>query len=123
MTNFTQTMHNWQRMCNYFDKHYNEDCCHICPIQNCGAIWEMEDTTDWKKIEEIVNTWSAEHKEPIYPSWREYLKKMGLTTSKNVYFSDEYSAEVKLEDRLTEKADQPIPAEIATALGLESKYN
>lgn len=122
MTNFAQTMHDWQRMCKYFDEHYHEDCCHICPIQNCGAIWEMEDTTDWGEIEEIINTWAAEHKEPIYPSWREYLKKMGLTTSKNVYFSDENGAGIKHEDGLTEKANQPIPAKIATALGLEPKY-
>ena len=122
MTNFAQTMHDWQRMCNYFDEHYHEDCCHICPIQNCGAIWEMEDTTNWGEIEEIISTWAKEHKEPIFPSWREYLKKMGLITPKSVYFSDENGAGVKLEDGLTEKANQPIPAEIATALGLEPRY-
>ena len=122
MTNFAQTMHDWQRMCKYFDEHYHEDCCHICPIQNCGAIWEMDDTTNWKEIEEIINVWAAEHKEPIYPSWREYLKKMGLTTPKNVYFADENGAGIKPEDGLTEKANQPIPAEIATALGLEPRY-
>lgn len=122
MMNFAQTMHNWQRMCKYFSEHYNEDCCRICPIQNCGAIWEMEDTTDWEEIEKIINTWAVEHPEPIYPSWREYLKKMGLTTPKSVYFSDENGAGVKLEDGLTEKADKPIPVVIAAALGLEPRY-
>jgi len=123
MTNFAQTMRDWQRMCKYYDEHYQEDCCHICSLQSCGAIWEMDDTTNWKEIEEIVNTWAAEHPEPKYPTWREYLKEMGLIGSKTVYFSDDYGAEVKkLEDGLTEKANQPIPAEIATALGLEPHY-
>jgi len=122
MTNFAQIMRDWQRMCKYYDEHYQEDCCHICPIHNCDAIWAMDEATDWGKIEEVVNTWAAEHPEPKYPTWREYLKKMGLTTPKSVYFIDEYSAGARLEDRLNEKADQPIPAEIATALGLEPRY-
>lgn len=122
MTNFTQTMRNWQRMCKYFDKHYEDECCRICLIHNCDAIWAMDEATDWGKIEEIVNTWAAEHPEPKYPTWREYLRKMGLTTPKSVYFSNEDGAGVKLEDDLAEKADQPIPAEIATALGLEPHY-
>ena len=89
ITNFTQTMHDWQRMCKYFDEHYHEDCCHICPIQNCGAIWEMENTTNWKEIEEIISTWAAEHKEPIYPTWREYLKKIGVVIERNIeYFEN-----------------------------------
>jgi len=119
MTNFAQTMHDWQRMCKYFDEHYHEDCCHICPIQSCDAIWMMDDTTDWGKIEKEINIWAAEHPEPKYPTWREYLKKMGLTTPKSVYFSDENGAGVRLEDGLAEKANQPIPAEIAAAIGLE----
>jgi len=122
MINFAQTMHNWQRMCNYFDEHYQEDCCHICPIHNCDAIWAMDEATDWEKIEESINDWAAEHPEPKYPTWREYLKEKGLITPKKIYFSDEYNAGFKLEDRLNEKADQPIPAKIATALGLEPHY-
>lgn len=127
ITSFAQIMHDWQRMCKYFDEHYHEDCCHICPIQNCGAIWEMEDTTDWGEIEEIVNTWSAEHPEPKYPSWREYLKKIGLIDEQhiqfqeyspnNVYYKTEKNAAI-----LNEKANQPIPAKIADVLGLEPHY-
>lgn len=124
MTNFAQTMHDWQRMCKYFDEHYREDCCRICPIQNCGAIWEMEDTTNWGEIEEIISTWAAEHKEPIYPTWREYLKKMSLIDERdiqfqecspnNVYYKIDKNAAI-----LNEKANQSIPAKIAAALGLE----
>ena len=122
MINFTQTMHNWQRMCKYFDEHYQEDCCHVCPIHNCDAIWAMDETTDWGKIEESINAWAAEHPEPKYPTWREYLKEMGLTTSTNVYFSSENGAGIRINDTLNENADCPIPAEIAVALKLEPKY-
>jgi len=122
MTNFAQTMRNWQRMCKYLDERYEEESCRICLIHNCDAIWGMDEATDWGKIEEIVNTWAAEHPEPKYPTWREYLKKMGLTTPKSVYFSDENDTGLKVEDILTEKANQPIPPEIATALGLEPHY-
>lgn len=123
ITSFAQIMHDWQRMCKYFDEHYSEDCCHICPIQNCGAIWEMDDATDWGEIEKIVNTWAAKYPEPIYPTWCEYLKEKGLIAPKNIYFSDENGVEIKkLEDGLTEKANQPIPAVIAAALRLEPRY-
>ena len=122
MTNFAQTMHDWQRMCKYYDKLYNTECCNNCRLENCGAIWEMDDTTNWEDYERVISIWASEHKEPIYPSWREYLKKMGLTTPANVYFSDEYGAGVKVNDVLNEKADCPISAEIATALGLEPRY-
>ena len=122
ITNFAQIMHNWQRMCEYFDEHYHEDCCHICPIHNCDAIWAMEKTTNWEEIEESINTWAAEHKEPIYPSWREYLKEKGLITSTNVYFLMKNETGARIDDILNENADCPIPAEIATALGLEPKY-
>ena len=128
MTNFAQTMHDWQRMCKYFDEHYHENCCHICPIQNCGAIWEMDDTTNWKEIEEIISVWAAEHPpEPKYPGWREYLKKMDLIDERdiqfqeynpnNIYYKTEKNAAI-----LNEKADQPIPAKIADVLGLEPRY-
>lgn len=56
MTNFAQTMRNWQRMCKYLDEHYEDESCRICLIHNCDAIWEMDEATDWGKIEEIVNT-------------------------------------------------------------------
>lgn len=122
MTNFTQTMRDWQRMCKYFERHYNYACCEHCPLESCGAVWEMDDTINWEDFEKKISTWTAEHPEPIYSSWREYLKEKGLITSTKVYFSDEYGAGFKLEDCLNENADRPISTEIATALGLEPHY-
>lgn len=116
MTNFTQTMHDWQRMCKYFDEHYHEDCCHICPIQNCGAIWEMANITNWEEFEEIISTWAAEHPEPKYPTWREYLTKNGLINEVKLW---NYNEQETTKYLLNEKADCPIPAKIAAALGLE----
>lgn len=116
MTNFAQTMHDWQRMCKYFDEHYHEDCCHICPIKSCGAIWEMANITNWEEFEEIINTWAAEHPEPKYPTWREYLTKIGLIKETKLW---NYKRQETTEYMLNENADRPIPAVIAAALGLE----
>jgi len=128
MTNFAQTMHDWQRMCKYFDEHYHEDCCNICPIQSCGAIWDMDDTTNWEEIEEIISTWAAEHPEPKYPTWREYLKKIGVVIERNISYPENSPEGLYIVGKnhaliLNEKADQPISAEIAVALGLKPKNN
>ena len=127
MTNFTQIMHDWQRMCKYFDEHYQEDCCHVCPIHNCDAIWAMDETTDWGKIEELINAWAAEHPEPKYPTWREYLKEIGVVIERNISYPENgpeglYIVEKNHALILNENADCPIPAEIAIALKLEPKY-
>lgn len=127
MTNFTQIMHNWQRMCAYYDKFYQEDSCHFCPIKKCDSIWEMRDVTNWKEYEEIISTWAAEHPEPKYPTWREYLKKIGVVIERNIDYFENGPKELSIVTKhnapiLNENADQPIPAEIATALGLEPHY-
>ena len=123
MTNFAKIMHDWQRMCKYYDKLYEEKCCDYCPIEGCGAIWEMEDKTNWEDWEKKIIEFSREHPEPKYPTWREHLRKMGLLTSVNTYFIEENGAGLRIDDALNEKADCPIPPEIATALGLEPHYD
>lgn len=92
MTDFAQTMRDWQRMCKYFDEHYNEDCCHICPIQNCGAIWEMGDITNWEEFEEIISTWAAEHPEPQQLTYENLFSLFHITISPNgeLYFDKSY---------------------------------
>lgn len=126
MTNFAQTMHDWQRMCKYYDTHYNEDCCEKCPLGGCGAIWEMDYIKDWEDFASKIEDWAEKHPEPVYPTWREYLMKMGLIVERNCqyYESDLNEINIKTEKNaaiLNEKANRPISAEIAAALGLEPK--
>lgn len=126
MVNFAQTMHDWQRMCKYYDEHYNENCCEECPLEGCGAIWEMDYIKDWEDFAAKIENWAKKHPEPVYPTWREYLKKMGLIKERNCEYYERCpdGINVKTEKNaaiLNEKADKPISAEIATALGLEPK--
>lgn len=55
--------------------------------------------------------WAAEHPEPVYPTWYEWLKDNGLT------FHDAESSWIGF----TERIHHPIPADIAQKLGLEQK--
>jgi hypothetical protein len=87
----------------------------------------MEKTTNWEEIEEKISTWTAEHPEPKYPTWREYLKKIGVVIERNIKYFENGPEGLYIVGKdnapiLNENADCPIPAKIATALGLEPKY-
>jgi hypothetical protein len=78
---------------------------------------------DAKLVEEIVMSWAAEHPEPVYPTWLEWLKSMGvipylmgLVTVRDVdgTFDDGHV-------NITENALKEIPADIAQKLGLQPK--
>lgn len=126
MANFTQTMHDWQRMCKYYDEHYSENCCEECPLGGCGAIWEMDYIKDWEDFASKIEDWAQKHPEPQFPTWREYLKKIGLIMECDCQYSEYHPDRINVKTEknaaiLNEKADKPISAEIATALGLEPK--
>jgi hypothetical protein len=68
------------------------------------------------QIEKRVMKWAAEHPEPVYPTWGEWLYDMHVvsvqarqTPLPNLYYTIE-SAMLK-----------PIPADIAEKLGIEPK--
>ena len=56
-----------------------------------------------KNIERFVMSWAAEHTEPVYPTWYEYL-------------CDMYQADWNLTI-----ANNHIPADVAQKLGIEPK--
>jgi hypothetical protein len=86
----------------------------------------MDYIKDWEDFASKIEDWAEKHKEPVYPTWREYLMKMGLIDEQHIQFP-EYSPNgvcYKIEKNaaiLNEKANKPISAEIAAALGLEPK--
>jgi hypothetical protein len=63
------------------------------------CAFEISDIGDYElqEAETIITTWVAEHTEPVYPSWWEWLAAGGLDP------------------------DDPIPADIAQKLGIEPK--
>ena len=91
MTDFAQTMHNWKRMCEYFEKHYEENCCDYCPLTGCGAIWEI-DKENWEDFEKKINTWAAENPEPQQLTYENLFSLFHITISPNgeLYFDKSY---------------------------------
>ena len=113
MADFVQTMKDWRRMCKAYTTD-NDSCCEGCPVvdfheHGCGAIFEMEDSTDWKRYADTIKAWAAEHPEPVYPAWEEYLENVGLSTL------------VSGTARLAWLRETRIPADIAQKLGLQPK--
>ena len=82
--------------------HQMDSCADECSI---GAF--VLNTAD---IERKVMSWAAEHPEPVYPTWCEWLVDAGLI----VKSGDAYAF-------LFGNAMKPIPAEIAEKLGIQPK--
>ena len=112
MSEFIDTMKKWRRMCDYYVEQYGDNGCYNCPLdeKNCGAIWEMN-VDGFDEIEEKVNNWD----EPQYPTWVDWLAKMGVISWKDngdgdgVYIIPTF------------KMRTQIPADVAEKLGLEPK--
>ena len=109
---FVQTMKDWRRMCRYMDKEYGNSSCEKCPLGGCNAIYEMCGKENFTDMEHDISTWAAEHPEPVYPSWVEWLYEQGLMTD---------VIDGKGGNFLYNLASKPIPADIAQKLGLQPK--
>ena len=118
MTNFSQVMRDWHRMCDKMDKIHGDEACSHCPIcqtdaakYGCDAIYtEWAANVDWDKVASIVEAWAAKNPEPAYPTFREWLIDIGV-------ISDMYTHSV-IADKI---ATTHIPPDIAEKLGLEPK--
>lgn len=111
---FVQTMKDWRRMCKAYTTD-DDSCCYGCPVvdfheHGCGAIFEMDDGTDWERYEGQIREWAAEHPEPVYPAWAGWL-------GRNVIGVDANSIDEAWHILCT----TPIPADIAQKLGIEPK--
>ena len=115
MAEFQEVIRQWQRMC--IAKLRLGDCnIEGCPLyQNdaCEAICDAaEEKPDYAEVERVVMAWSAEHPEPVYPTWLEWLKDVGLIIVSPSGSSCAFD--------FTSASDH-IPADIAEKLGLEPK--
>ena len=104
MADFVQTMKDWRRMCKAYTTD-NDSCCEGCPVvdfheHGCGAIFEMEDSTDWKRYADTIKAWAAEHP-VVYPTWENWLTTLGVQSFNEL--------------------SKPIPADIAQKLGIQPK--
>lgn len=114
MAEFQEVMKEWVRS----RKAINENKLSCCPL-------EMFSDDYIANIEKEVMAWAAENPEPVYPTWREWLIKLGI-----VSFEADFCA--LLDTRPTtlantvrayinEEGSKPIPADIAERLGIEPK--
>ena len=101
MAEYAEVIRQFKRMCRYTNHSGLPQDCPYCKDHGCNISHCRMLAFDDKKFAKVVMKWAAEHKEPVYPSWEEYLCSIGFCSY----------------DSLTE----PIPADIAQKLGIEPK--
>ena len=77
MVEFAKVAHEWVRMC----KAYSDvgDCMN-CPMGTnpiCGCINGVSEK-EIAKAEADIMSWAAEHPEPVYPNWSQWLVSIGV---------------------------------------------
>ena len=119
MAEFQEVMRQWSRMCNAVPG--KSECINICRDKQSGYTCPMYDSglcnksissqTDKDRLEgeKTVMAWVAEHPEPVYPTWVEWLRQNGVVPRDQKCFHDWLL--------------KPIPADIAQKLGITPKEN
>lgn len=126
MAEYNDVIKQFKRMCQYYNNRATQNDCplyckgHGCNISHCRML-----AFDDKKFQNVVMTWAEAHKEPVYPTWLEWLEKMEIMVDINDRLNSyEQVMEVcgePLYSIPTTKVFCPIPADIAEKLGLEPK--
>lgn len=123
MAEFQEVMRQWKRRCEHCDA--KEDARCYVHGYTCEAFNKMKDCTNFKFVEEDIMKWAEEHPEPVYPTWREWLIKLGI-----VSFDVDFRALLDtrpttlantVKAYINEEGSKPIPADIAEKLGLQPK--
>lgn len=105
MAEFSEVMHNIQRRCKLCGQGERIGCTIRGAI--CANISNMPHDADWNALEKEVMSWAAEHPEPVYPTWHDFLF--------DLWPCDEG---ISFHEFIT---NTPIPADIAQKLGIEPK--
>ena len=106
MAEFIEVIHAIQRIC----KRRNGKCstCLLgefaCPN---NVRFDKTEEAAFRELEDTVVKWAAEHPEPVYPTWVDWFRQMGIVSSTQKCFHDWLL--------------KPIPADIAQKLGIEPK--
>lgn len=112
MAEFSEVMRQLARMANACDRK-----CDKCSLGNsalCTGLWCFGNTESIAEAERIVMQWAAEHPEPVYPTWVEWLESKHVITVTQI---DDYTKKVLPAFYMF----SPIPADIAHKLGMEPK--
>ena len=115
MAEFQEVMRQWARMCSNVPGKSKGNLCsdvysgYVCPLREkglCNQPISSQTNSDRVIGEKIIMAWAAEHPEPVYPTWFEWLKTV---------VSDEEMLQRGM------YWDMQIPADIAQKLGLQPK--
>lgn len=128
---FVQTMKDWRRMCKHYSDESMKDgqhsCVDMCPLGHntaCGMIEDALDS-DIEVMAKEVAKWAADHPEPVYPTWEEWLQSVGVMESSEGLLrrikGQLYIDGIPAHAVPTAKVLQPIDADIAQKLGLQPK--
>jgi len=111
MAEYVEVMKQKKRMCN------STLCCkcdifHLCgeDISNCSQFISNNPS----EAEKIIMTWAAEHPEPVYPTWMEWLTVVGAIPKA-------ISWDEPLVEAVYDALQEPIPAELAEKLEIDPK--
>lgn len=112
MTEFPKVMEQFKRMCGYYSRDKMQKNCPMCasyPNCNIGQCRKIAFEKP-ARFAATVMRWAAEHPEPVYPTWGEWLKQTP--------FIECYRDSAGFECR-GYNWNTPIPADIAEKLGLD----
>lgn len=131
MAEFQEVIRQARRMCK------ESDSCGFCPVGGkeiqCDIACRVarKDCTDkiMEEFEQTVEEWAADHPEPQYPTWKEWITETftGVAAPPSpcqfMRTKDwEKAANVMCElVRCESCREKPIPAEIAEKLGIKPK--
>lgn len=107
MADFQKVMKEWVRS----RKAINENILSSFPL-------EMFTDDNIANIEKEVMSWAAEHPEPVYPTWAEWLNSIGVIISDRPFPALNIPVYVY---QASTKMLEPIPANIAEKLGIIPK--
>jgi len=121
MADFQEVCKHLKRMC----ERYGDNCIK-CPLEDkdfCSLSAGDRTAETYKKAEEIVMSWAAEHPEPVYPTWGEWLISIGAARKipTDIPFELHDGRIVDSPWETVVDINTPIPADIAQKLGIEPK--
>ena len=108
---FQEVMKQWRRFC----KSHNN--CGECEFDGRGICGEAHlSDVPYSDTEMRIMAWAAEHPEPVYPTWGEWLLEQGVLVADGAHSSMKYWYAVN-----HPKIMSRIPADIAQKLRIEPK--
>lgn len=118
MAEFQEVMYQMHRFCNSMTC----DCqdCEIYQYSNGVCLYDIRMKDNGAALEKKIMSWAANHPEPKYPTWRQWLIRQGLVDFKP-YWSPNIPTGNTTIACLSSKALEPISADIAEKLGIEPK--